>query len=66
MFPLPPRCPAPPLSWLSYPYQVPATLRFVLDGEMPPYLLAKDLILQAVQPSPTSRPSITHQLWEYE
>ena len=26
--------------------QVPPTMRFVLDGEMPPYLLAKDLILQ--------------------
>ena len=26
--------------------QVPPTLRFVLDGEMPDYLLAKDLILQ--------------------
>ena len=26
--------------------QVPPTLRFVLDGEMPKYLLAKDLILQ--------------------
>jgi len=25
---------------------VPPTIRFVLDGEMPPYLLAKDLILQ--------------------
>ena len=28
--------------------QVPATLRFVLDGEMPPYLLAKDLILHII------------------
>ncbi|CAI7891187.1 unnamed protein product [Closterium sp. NIES-53] len=28
--------------------KVPATLRFVLDGEMPPYLLAKDLILQII------------------
>lgn len=26
--------------------QVPPTLRFVMDGEMPSYLLAKDLILQ--------------------
>ena len=26
--------------------QVPPTLRFVMDGEMPNYLLAKDLILQ--------------------
>lgn len=26
--------------------QVPPTLRFVMDGEMPDYLLAKDLILQ--------------------
>ena len=26
--------------------QVPPTLRFVLDGEMPKHLLAKDLILQ--------------------
>lgn len=26
--------------------QVPPTLRFILDGEMPSYLLAKDLILQ--------------------
>jgi 3-isopropylmalate/(R)-2-methylmalate dehydratase large subunit len=25
---------------------VPPTIRFVLDGEMPPFLLAKDLILQ--------------------
>jgi len=29
-------------SWIK----VPATMRFVLDGEMPSYLLAKDLILQ--------------------
>eukprot|EP00475_Leptophrys_vorax_P033694 TRINITY_DN5338_c0_g1_i1.p1 TRINITY_DN5338_c0_g1~~TRINITY_DN5338_c0_g1_i1.p1 ORF type:complete len:519 (-),score=9.54 TRINITY_DN5338_c0_g1_i1:208-1764(-) len=28
--------------------KVPATLRFVLDGEMPPYLMAKDLILQII------------------
>ncbi len=28
--------------------KVPATMRFVLDGEMPPYLLAKDLILQII------------------
>ncbi|KAI9126165.1 hypothetical protein K1719_002586 [Acacia pycnantha] len=27
-------------------FKVPPTLRFVLDGEMPHYLLAKDLILQ--------------------
>lgn len=27
-------------------FQVPPTLRFVLDGEMPNFLLAKDLILQ--------------------
>lgn len=27
-------------------FQVPPTLRFVMDGEMPDYLLAKDLILQ--------------------
>lgn len=26
--------------------QVPPTMRFVMDGEMPEYLLAKDLILQ--------------------
>jgi len=26
--------------------QVPPTLKFVIDGEMPDYLLAKDLILQ--------------------
>jgi 3-isopropylmalate/(R)-2-methylmalate dehydratase large subunit len=26
--------------------KTPPTMRFVLDGEMPPYLLAKDLILQ--------------------
>jgi len=26
--------------------QVPPTLRFVMDGEMPDYLLSKDLILQ--------------------
>ncbi|KAF8394224.1 hypothetical protein HHK36_020431 [Tetracentron sinense] len=29
-------------------FQVPPTLRFVLDGEMPSYLLAKDLILQII------------------
>jgi len=28
--------------------KVPATMRFVLDGEMPSYLLAKDLILQMI------------------
>jgi 3-isopropylmalate/(R)-2-methylmalate dehydratase large subunit len=28
--------------------KVPATMRFVFDGEMPPYLLAKDLILQVI------------------
>jgi 3-isopropylmalate/(R)-2-methylmalate dehydratase large subunit len=28
--------------------KVPATMRFILDGEMPPYLLAKDLILQII------------------
>ncbi len=28
--------------------KVPPTLRFVLDGEMPPYLSAKDLILQII------------------
>jgi 3-isopropylmalate/(R)-2-methylmalate dehydratase large subunit len=28
--------------------KVPATMRFVLNGEMPPYLLAKDLILQII------------------
>mmetsp|Transcript_9517 Transcript_9517/g.15576 ORF Transcript_9517/g.15576 Transcript_9517/m.15576 type:complete len:529 (-) Transcript_9517:484-2070(-) len=28
--------------------KVPQTMRFVLDGEMPPYLLAKDLILQII------------------
>ncbi|KAF8401991.1 hypothetical protein HHK36_012942 [Tetracentron sinense] len=28
--------------------QVPPTLRFVMDGEMPDYLLAKDLILQII------------------
>jgi 3-isopropylmalate/(R)-2-methylmalate dehydratase large subunit len=28
--------------------KVPATMRFVLDGEMPKYLLAKDLILQII------------------
>ncbi|EMS65601.1 3-isopropylmalate dehydratase [Triticum urartu] len=28
--------------------KVPPTIRFVLDGEMPPYLLAKDLILQII------------------
>ena len=27
-------------------FQVPPTTRLVLNGEMPPYLLAKDLILQ--------------------
>lgn len=28
--------------------KVPATMRFVLNGELPPYLLAKDLILQII------------------
>ena len=28
--------------------KVPPTMRFILDGEMPPYLLAKDLILQII------------------
>ncbi|MBC6475719.1 MAG: 3-isopropylmalate dehydratase large subunit [Hormoscilla sp. GM102CHS1] len=28
--------------------KVPATMRFILDGEMPDYLLAKDLILQII------------------
>lgn len=28
--------------------KVPPTLRFVLEGEMPPYLMAKDLILQII------------------
>ena len=28
--------------------KVPATMSFILDGEMPPYLLAKDLILQII------------------
>lgn len=28
--------------------KVPPTLRFVLDGKMPPYLTAKDLILQVI------------------
>ncbi|AFY74960.1 homoaconitate hydratase family protein/3-isopropylmalate dehydratase, large subunit [Synechococcus sp. PCC 7502] len=28
--------------------KVPATMRFTFDGEMPPYLLAKDLILQVI------------------
>lgn len=28
--------------------KVPPTLRFVMDGEMPDYLLAKDLILQII------------------
>jgi 3-isopropylmalate/(R)-2-methylmalate dehydratase large subunit len=28
--------------------KVPATMRFVLEGELPPYLLAKDLILQII------------------
>ena len=29
-------------------WQVPPTLRFVLEGEMPSFLLAKDLILQVI------------------
>ncbi len=29
-----------------YRLQVPPTMRFYLDGEMPSYLLAKDIILQ--------------------
>ena len=28
--------------------QVPPTLKFILDGEMPPHLMAKDLILQII------------------
>ena len=28
--------------------KVPGTLRFVLDGELPPYIMAKDLILQII------------------
>lgn len=28
--------------------KVPPTLKFVLDGEMPPYLMAKDLILHII------------------
>jgi 3-isopropylmalate/(R)-2-methylmalate dehydratase large subunit len=28
--------------------KVPATMRFILEGELPPYLLAKDLILQII------------------
>lgn len=28
--------------------KVPPTLRFVLDGKMPPYLMAKDLILHII------------------
>lgn len=28
--------------------KVPPTMRFILEGEMPPYLLAKDLILQII------------------
>eukprot|EP00274_Cyanoptyche_gloeocystis_P005760 CAMPEP_0196657206 /NCGR_PEP_ID=MMETSP1086-20130531/22503_1 /TAXON_ID=77921 /ORGANISM="Cyanoptyche gloeocystis , Strain SAG4.97" /LENGTH=519 /DNA_ID=CAMNT_0041990251 /DNA_START=48 /DNA_END=1607 /DNA_ORIENTATION=- len=28
--------------------KVPATMKFILDGEMPPYLLAKDLILHII------------------
>ena len=28
--------------------KVPATMRFVMDGQLPPYLLAKDLILQII------------------
>lgn len=28
--------------------QVPPTMRFALDGEMPPWLLAKDLILHII------------------
>ncbi len=28
--------------------KVPPSIRFVLDGQMPPYLLAKDLILQII------------------
>lgn len=33
-------------------WQVPPTLRFVMDGEMPDYLLAKDLILQVSSAKP--------------
>jgi 3-isopropylmalate/(R)-2-methylmalate dehydratase large subunit len=34
--------------------KVPATLRFVLDGQMPPYLMAKDLILHIIGEITTS------------
>lgn len=30
------------------PLQVPPTMRFNLDGQLPPYLLAKDLILHII------------------
>lgn len=32
--------------FIDHEFQVPPTLRFVMEGEMPEYLLAKDLILQ--------------------
>jgi Aconitase family (aconitate hydratase) len=33
---------------LEWRLQVPPTMRFVLEGELPPYLLAKDLILHII------------------
>ena len=36
----------PNISFSCFNLQVPPTLRFIMDGEMPNYLLAKDLILQ--------------------
>jgi len=40
-----PRGPQPVTTWRA---QVPPTLRFVFEGELPSYLLAKDLILQVI------------------
>ncbi len=33
---------------VTHVWQVPPTMRFVLEGEMPSYLMAKDLILQII------------------
>jgi 3-isopropylmalate/(R)-2-methylmalate dehydratase large subunit len=41
---------------------VPPTIRFVLDGEMPSYLLAKDLILQVSLQNNLSYTQISHSV----
>ena len=44
----PPATAAPTTAPCPPPAQVPPTMRFIMDGEMPEYLLAKDLILQII------------------